>query len=644
MKTATNPDTGERFYLDEETMQWMPMDKPRMPQGAKADPESNAALGVARSATEGMTLGWGDELGIGLAALAGKVLGPDTDMSVGDIYDDMRGVYEQEQNLFKEQHPALATTAEIGGALATGGAGAGRLAATKGGQALANLPKAAKFVTQPATGAGVGAVTGAGFANQGERTQGAIAGGIFGGALGAAVPAVVSGVKAVGNRLGAGASNPASRKVAKALSEDGLTPNMVAARLAKLGDDAVLADVPGQNLKSLADTVANMPGKGKNIAYGNLTRRDYKQGERILESIEAALGDGKKFYSALDDTMTARAAVAKPLYKQAHSRDVPLTDTLKKLMQRPSVQDALAVIRNKAREHGDELPEGVEAMPNMKGWDYVKRALDDMIEGKRDPLTRALPMTDEMRAIDATRKALLNELDRLNPDYAKARAAWSGGSRFIELMEEGKKFVLGGKGSGDSVDRALGKLNSSEQEAYRFGVARALREEIDRVGDTFDVTKRIFGNKAKRDKLRAVFPDDRSFRKFQSKVLAESEKFKTKKVLGGSPTAARQASQDDLTSPMRDMAVDAITGDARQLGSNLLRGLGRRGGRPGLAPEMSENLGRMLYDPKFTAALKSPDPRVRQMAMRMLQGGRFGMEPQAAPVFSGAMGGLLGNL
>jgi hypothetical protein len=56
----------------------------------------------------------------------------------------------------------------------------------------------------------------------------------------------------------------------------------------------------------------------------------------------------------------------------------------------------------------------------MQTLDYVKRGLDDVLDGFRDKTTGRLPSTNEVHSVKATLGEFRDELKRLNPDYAQA--------------------------------------------------------------------------------------------------------------------------------------------------------------------------------------------------------------------------------
>src|SRR3546814_17876344 len=85
-----------------------------------------------------------------------------------------------------------------------------------------------------------------------------------------------------------------------------------------------------------------------------------------------------------------------------------------------------------------------ETPANMRTLDYIKRGLDDVLERYRDPTTGRLVMDNTGRAIDQTRRALLDELDNINPDYATASAAWAGPSQTMDSLNTGRLYAGGG--------------------------------------------------------------------------------------------------------------------------------------------------------------------------------------------------------
>jgi hypothetical protein len=64
--------------------------------------------------------------------------------------------------------------------------------------------------------------------------------------------------------------------------------------------------------------------------------------------------------------------------------------------------------------------------------DYVKRGMDDVIEGYRDAVTGKLNLDTEGRAINNTLRSFHQAFDAANPDYAAARLHMPVTSRALE--------------------------------------------------------------------------------------------------------------------------------------------------------------------------------------------------------------------
>lgn len=118
---------------------------------------------------EGATLGWSDEVGIGLASLAMSV---DSEESQEEIYNRLKKDYNAMQKSFSERHSGVATGLEIAGAIVS------PLSKIKAASGLTGLVR---------RGASEGAIYGAGKAEDSEDIGAKAVQGALGGALGAGV-------------------------------------------------------------------------------------------------------------------------------------------------------------------------------------------------------------------------------------------------------------------------------------------------------------------------------------------------------------------------------------------------------------------------------------------------------------------------
>src|SRR3546814_4926673 len=79
-------------------------------------------------------------------------------------------------------------------------------------------------------------------------------------------------------------------------------------------------------------------------------------------------------------------------------------------------------------------------------------------------------MTSDTRAIDLTRRQLLNELDQQVPQYKEARKAFEGPTKDKQAFKLGMEDLPGSRRNtaADASDQ-MGRLNDSQLEQFRLG-------------------------------------------------------------------------------------------------------------------------------------------------------------------------------
>jgi len=125
--------------------------------------------GLLSSAAQGVTMGWSDEI-IGHMGAITESLGG-SELSYDDLYTRMKEFEEKRINDFRKTNPKSAFTSEVGGAIATSFATTPAMALLKSPKFLMDLSAGMKaFITS----GGVGAIYGAGSADEGERGKDAL--------------------------------------------------------------------------------------------------------------------------------------------------------------------------------------------------------------------------------------------------------------------------------------------------------------------------------------------------------------------------------------------------------------------------------------------------------------------------------------
>ena len=525
---------------------------------------------LARTAVgQGALLGFGDEVEAGLRTGFG-LLG-----DYSGTRDEIRGQVKD----FAAENPATALAAEIGGGLLTGGVGGARAAGTAIGRKV--LEKAGTAGLAAGIGATEGAIAGVGSGETaGERLAGGAVGATLGGALGAAAPAAIGAVKAGVGRVRSGVSDKAAQEAAdlkalQSIEEGGMSPEDVLRGLdetrASGVTDAMIPDIAGDATRGLARGASTVSGEGRVIAQKALDERAANLGDEIANDVGNVLAGGKSASEALDEIATRQAANAGNDYDAAFNVDgapvtVEVTDQLKRLFALPGFEEAVEQARNLAKFDGVEIPSADDLIKggriddlSLQELHYVKMGLDEVMGlGKRGQSKTSIGRGTE-RKLKEARAEFVGIIDDASPQidgesaYKTARNKFAGDARLREAIEDGEGFF---RMKPDELEAKVGKMSDSEKEAFRIGVAQAVRNSVDSTADLADAGKKIFGNKKQRKLLRAAFPDDKTFEAFEKRMEARIEQVITRGYAprSGSPTALRDQDVSNLSE-----TADAVT-------------------------------------------------------------------------------------
>lgn len=573
------------------------------PKNADFQQGRSEAGGVARglmSVVQGPTMGFGDEI---LGAIGGAYDTAVKGGSFGDNYRANRDYVRGAQSVEQENNPIFSAVTQGMASAPTLLAAPTRLlgiapAAAKAG-VLANTGRAA------AAGAGYGAVGGAG--NSTAETLGGVAlDAGKGAATGAAVGGVLTPVQAA---MGAGGRNVMARlsdtsaaafareKLAEAFARDArgnlftsgqanpLTQS--AARLGKLGDEAVLADAGGKNTNQLLDTLATLPGRTKDSVVHVQRQRTAGVADRMRTAADDALGtNGQRLTATVDDLVRTREAAAGPIYERLRQVNLTPSQELSSIVQAADELGALRVARDiatanrqpftidTARQAGSGLT-NTAAPPqwNAGQIDLIKQGLDQMLQSSK-AIGKDGRLTPFGHSLQRLNTALKGEMDTLTFDqrtgeslYAAARNAYAGPSALIDAANAGRMAVTRDEAT---INGMLQGMGQSEMEAFRVGAFEALRGKLGTQGGQTQILN-MWKEPTTREKLQAIFGDERSFREFASAAARENTMKRIQSVGTGSQTAARQAGMGDLDmNALTD--IGAAVGNAKT--GNVLGALG----------------------------------------------------------------------
>lgn len=407
--------------------------------------------------------------------------------------------------------------------------------------------------------------------------------GVGAGVLGA------GGVKVAQNVAGrlASSDSRAARYIAEKLIGAGQTADDLAAAQAKAaetGKPVALADVGPQGVKDAAGAAARAPGPGRDTAQGVLVPRQEGQVARVSEDVGNAVG-GKpgSFTKTVDEISAARAEQAKPLYDKALGNNAPVkSPKIVEITNRPSGKAAMQRGLKIAQDEGIPLEELVitDANGNVVGYSakalhYMKMGLDDMIESAVRSGDKAAA-----RAYTIMKNELLTEMDRTIPGYAQARKVFAGHAAQQRALEQGREAVTKHP---DQIKSEMAGMTEGEREMYRRGYAQKIIEDVERSPDAGNAARRIFGNTAKRERLRAVLGDE-EYNRLAEKLGVEEAMYKSyARANVGSDTAERVASQGDIDEFAQGELAGTAAGMAQSYASGTIAPLLHRIGMSGIA-------------------------------------------------------------
>ena len=328
-----------------------------------------------------------------------------------------------------------------------------------------------------------------------------------------------------------GPSAAALAGILNALERDAVTPQMASAKILRLGERGVLADL-GPNLQGLAETVALFPGKAKRLAMRVLTSRNVSQGDQIEASVNIAFGGGN-FVRTEAQILADRAAKSGPLYEAARGYGVLQSPALREWVAKST--DVLAAIkRTKRQAQFADLD------------DFDMRVLDQAYKDLGGKANKAF------RSGDGNKYHVLGEqqgefrrlIGQEVPVYLRALEEFSGHSALRDALVAGRQFL---REDAEATAQTVQNMPAGERQMFMIGVARGIKDIVGATADTSNATRRIFGNRVVRDKIRSVLPDMRAFRKFQATVLRANREQQTyNAVVPGSQTARRLTGAADL--------------------------------------------------------------------------------------------------
>jgi hypothetical protein len=516
-------------------------------------------------------------------------------------------------------------------------------------------PNVGPVMRSVGSGLGFGTVAGAGEAKELEDIpQEAATSGVTSAVLGGATEGVMKAVRPVKQVIGAQAAriipesvrgmvggssvDIARRRVAQAMLRDGATTDQVAARMSKLGDDAILAESAGYNTRDLLDTMATLPGRTKNYTEQFIRTRQSQLGKRIAGEAQTQLSpSGARLADSVDTLLKQRSVESTPFYDQLKTLTVTLDDDLKQILDASKKLGAFSRAEkiSTALQEPFTLKDVNKATDaSMPDLDKVKRGLDDLINSKSS-LNERGDFNEFGRAVIELKKNLVKRLDDMTVDsetgksvYANARNAYAGPSALISAAELGRTVL---NKPAATIRTLVKDMSDSELESFRVGAYEGLR---DLAGTQSGQTRllNMWKEPATQERLKEIFPSERSYREFASTIAAEARKKEIQSVGRGTQTAGREARMEDVgLETLRDTTNLAAAAKTMDINS-LLNMLSSNMKRTSVPEPVRDEIGRIL----MSRATSADEVRILRNVIEKMK-----REQQAQATTSGLIGSQL---
>lgn len=580
-----------------------------LPKEIDITPAEKQGVGLSKGARLAMTAAQGPLLGFA-DELAGIVQAPfiaTQNESFADAYKRGRDVYRAGVESYQQEQPIASAVSQGLASLPLGMVSLGKQIAPQVGPVMRSVGAGGLF----------GAVSGAGGAQtMQDIPEEALKSGATSAVLGGGTEATMKVVRPVASivktqagraipegirgLVGGSSTDVARRRVAQAMLRDGASPDQVAARMSKLGDDAVLAEAAGYNTRDLLDTMATLPGRTKNYTEDLIRQRQSQRGGRIATSAQQQLSpSGARLADSVESLITKRDVEATPLYERLKTVNIQLDDDLKNILDASQKLGAFA--RAEKISTGLREPFSLKDFKkatdvSMNDLDKVKRGLDDLISSKSATNDRG-EINEFGRSVVKLKQDFLKRLDdaTIDPDtgaslYKSARNAYAGPSALISAAELGRTVL----NKPAATIRAMVKdMSDSELESFRVGAYEGLR---DLAGTQSGQTRllNMWKEPATQERLKEIFPSERAYREFASSVAAEARKKEIQSVGRGSQTAGREARVEDVgVETLKDTANLAAAAKTMDVGS-LINMLSNNMKRTSVPEPVRNEIGRIL--------------------------------------------------
>lgn len=446
------------------------------------------------------------------------------------------------------------------------------------------------------------------------RAIGGIVGGVGTMAAGKGIEAVRN-IKAagtagenIGNILGTDPiKSGAVNRVAGSLSEDGITLPTAQAKQAQLGPDTMVMDL-GRQMQGRAEAIAQHPGKAQNLVLDAVEGRTGEFGsgarQRVGDTLDQYLGPSRNVVHVMDDIDNMVQQQAKPAYEKVMA-DYPIVNVPLEITSRPAVKQAMNNAESLAKNYGEKLSvteqrasamsgdtpimESIEvpAKTSLKYWDYVKKGLDQRINGMMRNGVDDLSSVEkaDLGGLLNAKQTLVQHLDNVTGgEYANARRIAATKPELHEAMDFGRS-IFSSKLLPEEVAGHIEGLSIPAQAMAQVGARRELERVLDSVRNDGAKARNFLDTNNNLEKIRNLFGDGAA-EAIANRVAAENTfQNATQDIAKNSRTSVRQQLRADTETPSPARVDTTLTGLALKggkAGLNYVLGQGMANTRTGI--------------------------------------------------------------
>ncbi len=400
--------------------------------------------------------------------------------------------------------------------------------------------------------------------------------------------------EAIGNILGTDSiKSGAVNRVAGSLAEDNITPASAAAKQAALGpQDAMVMDM-GRQMQGRAEAVAQHPGKAQNLVLDAVEGRTGEFGsgarQRIGDTLDQHLGLSQNVVHVLDNVDALVQQQAKPAYEKVMA-DFPVINVPSEITSRPAVAQAMKGAESLAKNYGEKLSTqetktilagdgyhiaediNTPAQPSLKYWDYVKKGMDQRINGMMrhgmDDLSSAEKA--DLGGLINAKQALVNHLDGVTGgQYEAARRIAATKPELHEAMDFGRS-IFSSKLLPEEVAAHITDLSIPAQGMVQVGARRELERVLDSARNDGAKARAFLDTNNNTQKIEHLF-GPQAAQAIENRVAAENTfQNATQDIAKNSRTSVRQQLRADTETPAPARIDTTLTGLALKPAKSLM--------------------------------------------------------------------------